>query len=370
VITRRYFMDDKLLDSWYDHYLAGQVAPHIGRLYWRPTPEQDGVDLVFNGLVTETRLLHDGSAALAESLAAMAGYLVQSVWKQETLATYLAQEDLRTERVPVTASEMWAASAPLLDYDKGAAPDVQAMTILGVNATVRDTKPLTDNLAKKLSSVQQMRQLDITDPYSMLLARMVDVIPSSATTPHRDAEQVYKPMYGLTSETVGQGRYAPPRATFPAEVHALVYEQRLPELNQMPRLFHPLFVAALEDEAKAVLFVKAWAGGLVHTAYRESTEMLVVDTAHDVYPLLDIGQPSFRRVSPLAIAMLHFVTAPDHVLTDVATSLQSVPDLATRWQRFVQEDLSTRARSDKEGTRDLAAFADLVLYDLRKGHRS
>ena len=209
VVTRRYFLDDKLLDTWYSHYLAGQVRGDIGRLYWQPTPDGSGVDLVLNGLGGATRLRADGAERMTDALLALAGYYCQPIWSQETLAAYLEGADLKPENVPQTAGEMWAVSAPLMAYDTGAAPNVQELAVLGVNETVRDTQPLTREFIRKLPGVTMMRQLAITDPYSMLLARLADVVPADATTLHRDAEQTYRLIYGLTPNTAGQAAGAP-----------------------------------------------------------------------------------------------------------------------------------------------------------------
>lgn len=363
VITRRYFMDDKLLDQWYEQYLAAQVPAHIDRLFWQPTAGDEDVDLVFSGLATQTRLRSDGPAALAAALIDMAGFLAKDIWSQETLATYLASADLQPQRIPATADEMWAASAPLLDYDPGAAPNVQALAVLGVNRTVRDADLLADKLAIKLPSQQQMRQLEITDPYTMLLARLIDVIPAGATTPQRDADRVFLPMYGLTRETANRGISGPPRLVFPAEQHAMRYEQRLPELNQAPRVFHPLVAAALEDEERAILFAKALASDLIRTHYDRDHEILVVDSARGPYQLTKPSDNTFGRLSPLLIAMLRFTSAPQQVMAGVQQAVDAIPDAPTRWRDFIRQALPVLAQSEREGVKDMAAFIELVLYD-------
>lgn len=370
VVTRRYFLDDKLLDNWYDHYLAGQVRGDIGRLYWQPTPTGDGVDLVLNGLGGITRLRADGAERMADALLALAGYYCGPIWAQETLAAYLEGADLKQENVPHTASEMWAVSAPLMAYDTGGAPTVQELAVLGVNQTVRDTQALSREFVRKLPSVTMMRQLAITDPYSMLLARLVDVVPADATTLHRDAEQTYRLIYGLTPNTAGQAGGAPPRAVFAAERHALAYEQRLPELNQAPRLFHPLLVTALEDETKAILFVKALATGLVHAQYSGDSEFLVVDTPGGSHELTKDDDRRYKRVSLLLMAMLRFVSAPDRDLRGVLDLITPMPDAKERWRDFRKNELPILLRSDKPEEQDLGAFCDLVLYDLITGRIS
>lgn len=370
VVTRRYFLDDKLQDSWYTHYLVKQVRRDITRLYWQPTPAGDGVDLVLNGLGGSTRLRADGAERLTEALLALAAYYCQPIWSQETLATYLEGADLKPENVPQTANEMWAVSAPLMAYDAGGAPNVQELAVLGVNETVRDTQTLSQEFIRKLPSVTMMRQLVITDPYSMLLARLADVVPADATTLHRDAEQTYRLIYGLTPNTAGQAADAPPRSVFAAERHALAYEQRLPELNLSPRLFHPLLVTALEDEANAVLFVKALAAGLVHPQFSGDAESLVVDTPGGPHELTKDDDRRYKRVSLLLMAMLRFVSAPDRTLRGVLDQIASISDAKDRWRDFRKNELPKLLRSDKPEEQDLGAFFDLVLYDLITGRIS
>lgn len=370
VVTRRYFLDDKLLDSWYTHYLVGQVRRDITRLHWQPTPAGDGVDLVLNGLGGSTRLRADGAERLTEALLALAAYYCQPIWSQETLATYLEGADLKPENVPQTANEMWAVSAPLMAYDAGGAPNVQELAVLGVNETVRDTQTLSQEFIRKLPGVTMMRQLVITDPYSMLLARLADVVPADATTLHRDAERTYRLIYGLTPNTAGQAAGAPPRTVFAAERHALAYEQRLPELNLSPRLFHPLLVTALEDEANAVLFVKALAAGLVHPQFSGDAESLVVDTPGGPHELTKDDDRRYKRVSLLLMAMLRFVSAPDHTLRGVLDQIASVSDAKDRWRDFRKNDLPRLLKPEKPEEQDLGAFLDLVLYDLITGRIS
>lgn len=370
VVTRRYFLDDRLLDDWYEYYLAGQVRGDIGRLYWQPAPDGDGVDLVLNGLGGATRLRRDGAERMTDSLLALAGYHCQPIWSQETLAAYLERTDLKSEKVPQTASEMWAVSAPLMAYDAGGAPNVQELAVLGVNETVRDTQSLSREFIRKLPGVTMMRQLAITDPYSMLLARLVDVVPADATTLHRDAEQTYRLIYGLTPNTAGQAAGALPRAVYAAERHALAYEQRLPELNQAPRLFQPLFVTALEDEAHAVLFVKTLAAGLLRTEYRGDEEFLVVDTPAGTYALTRDEDRRYKRVSLLLMAMLRFASAPEQTLRGVMDQIAQIADVKERWRDFRKNELPRLLRSNRPEEQDLGAFADLVLYDLISGRIS
>lgn len=367
VVTRRYFLDDKLLDTWYEHYLAGQVRGDIGRLYWQPTPDGNGVDLLLSGLGGSTRLRADGAERMADALLELAGYYCQPIWSQETLAAYLESADLKPENVPLTAGEMWAVSAPLMAYDTGSAPNVQELAVFGVNETVRDTRALSQEFVRKLPSATMIRQLAITDPYSMLLSRLADVVPADATTLHRDAEQTYRLIYGLTPNTAGQAAGAPPRAVFAAERHALAYEQRLLELNQSPRLFHPLFVTALEDEAKAILFVKAMATGLVKTQYSGDGESFAVDTPDGPYALTRDEDRRYQRVSLLLMAMLRFVSATDRTLRGVADQIAQLPDPLQRWRDFRKNELPKLLKSDRSEEQDLGAFADLVLYDLVSG---
>ena len=52
-------------------------------------------------------------------------------------------------------------------------------------------------------------------------------------------------------------------------------------------MFHPLLVTALENEANAILFVKALATGLVHTQY--SSCLLYTSDAADDLLCVDLG---------------------------------------------------------------------------------
>jgi|GEM_PF-1632777 len=362
VVTRRYFISDGLLDRWYDEYLADQVTPHVGRLFWQSTSDGSRVELAFSGLGKSVGLHTDGPNALAQALLDVAGFLSRAIWDEETLSTYLAETDLQRERINVTADEMWAASAPLLDFDRGEAMELQALAVLGVNESVHDTHALQDRLAIKLPTIQQMRKLEITDPYTMLLARFYDVIPCEATNPYRKGEPIYRGETGLSDSA--QGGITSERAVFPAERNALALARRLPELNQTPRFFHPLFVAALDDLTKAELFVKALAAGLIRMEVQGDRDVLVARGLEGTHDLIRPEDRGFQRLSVELIAMLNFVSAPNRVLADISAALDNLPDIGEKWKAYRRNELSNLVRSTGEGARDLAALVDLVLYDL------
>ena len=129
-------------------------------------------------------------------------------------------------------------------------------------------------------------------------------------------------------------------------------------------------MTALEDEAKALLFVKALAAGLVQTQFSGDGEFLAVDTPAGPYALTRDEDRRYKRVSLLLMAMLRFVSAPDRTLHGVADQIAQVPDAKERWRDFRKNELPRLLRSDRPEEQDLGAFADLVLYDLVSGRIS
>jgi hypothetical protein len=64
------------------------------------------------------------------------------------------------------------------------------------------------------------------------------------------------------------------------------------------------------------------------------------------------------------------VIAPERTLRGVEEMLQGIPDLEQRWRDFVKHELPEMSKSELGGEKDLAAFADLVLYELLEGRTS
>ena len=370
--VRRYFLGQDLLDRWYQKYLLETMQDHLGRFYWRPDLQRLGVDLTFAGLGDEpVRASTVKAAGLASALLDLADYLASPIWKAETLAQYLSQQELQEERLPSTAKEMWEWSSPLLDFDRTAAPEVQTRVVLGANRTVEEARPLANELAVRLPSERQMMNLALTDPYTLLLAQMVDVIPAGSAVPYRDAQTYYRIVHGLTAETVGRGMGAEPDAVFAAERHALIYERRVPELEQMPRLFHPLLVAGLEDLEQARLFALAYAAGfIVRRSAVEGYVYAIQVPGREEHPLTTPQDLQDELALPVTALLNFALKQPEVVVGDVDAALGalSAEEKRDRWRMFRERELPELA--DKRGKReaqDLAAFISLVLRDEERG---
>lgn len=370
--VRGYFLSGELLKEWYSKYLAQTVQSHLERFYWRPAPDGRGVDLTFAGVGDQpVRLGGGGATGLAAALLDLGDYLARPIWNAETLADYLSEEELKADQLPATAQKLWEWSSPLLDFDRSAAPETQSRVVLGANKTVQQAQALANEVARNLPSARQMLNLGLTDPYTLLLAQMVDVIPVGATVPYRDAESYYLAAHGLTPETVGRGMGAEPDAVFPAERHALMYEQRVPELEQMPRLFHPLVVAGLEDDRRARLFALGYAAGFIRQEGAvQGDAFLLRVPGREAIPLTTPQDLQDNLALPVS-ALLNFTLKQlERTVDELKGALEALPleERNARWQAFRERTLPQL--SDKQGkreTQDLAAFIRLVLRDEERG---
>jgi len=281
-------VDENLVTGYYRDYLAHQVAPSLEQFHWRIV-EEGGRSCLRLHFRLEEYLPLDGSmpGPFAVALQELGSRLLKELWehKGEALAEVMAGDQLTDSNLPATAQTLHERSVPLASHDpqQAAVPppgavDVsaqlyQAQTFLYVNRIVARRDDLAEDLRRRLGGVP-VETLPATDPFTCGLLQAREVVPLSAFDFYGQSEGAYRTTHGIAE----RGRRAPelgwrePPHVFPAERNALLIEQRLPEIEEVPWPFHPLFVPALEDLDRARTFALALLNGYVRreggTRYR------------------------------------------------------------------------------------------------------
>jgi hypothetical protein len=368
VLVRQYIHDDALVDRWYKAYLDDpetRIAA-LRRLHWLPHPT-GGVRLALR--TQEDHILSAEGADVekfAQALLDLAGYLARDIWGRETLAGVLAETALHPERLAATADALWQNSGPLLRYDPFKAPKAVESAVLGVNYTVtQQAEPLAADLRRRLPAERKLMPVDITDPYTLLLARTADVIPLPALPAATEARQAYRVLYGLAPG----GRPDPdawPTAVFAAERNALQYEQRMGrELRQAARVLQPLVVTGLNNLRRAQTYALSYAAGWIR--WREP-EIWVEAPGVEPFQLVAADDAS-DPLHPLVLGFVRFVAlTPETDVAALETAVAAVEaEVEQRWRGWTRQDWEQEAtdllQSGSADARDLAAVIALTVRE-------
>ena len=405
IVVRRYFADEQLLDHLYRHYFADHVLPNLDRLFWQLRPDGE-LELVIRRPVTEEggsdQLQPDdvafstdaeGQERFVAALLALAEAAGGDVW-QLRLDPFLDEEDSgawRQQRLAEAALDVRTLAEAPLTFEVGeASREAQQERFLWVNDTVKQAEPLAVQIARGAVGGTRVRLLSASDPYSATLLTSLDVLPLSALICYNRLSIAYRDEQGIV-----QGRpmlpseQPEPVHVFAPEVNALHYERRLWELHERPRLFHPLFVSALDDLERARSFALAYALGLIWPLRDEKGDrryrLRLPSLEKDVW--LTRARTSGDPVALVAKAMQNFVlggsllgavqqefTADELARVVAAEVKEVVPTAEERLQRFLREVPETLREEQGIGADDLLSFSRLVvrdalqfLYEQRQG---
>ncbi|RME69656.1 MAG: hypothetical protein D6784_18070, partial [Chloroflexi bacterium] len=392
--VRRTLADEKIFDALYQNYFAPHLTGKgLEGLYWRERKGELELALAFEDW-QETSFTGDekGREALLQALLELAETVGQEVW-QVRLDAFFDDEETGLWHVEQKrrqeAEESCAWAEPTATVRPGMARQQQPHRYLWVNQTVQSGETFARQIGLTTNMRQPAQQLPATDPYSATLITSLDILPLSALTCTERLETEYRATYRVGQATdYRTGPSSPePVHVFAAEQNALRYEQRLAELYEPPRLFHPLFVAALEDLEKARYFVLAWALGWVQTErFQERGEwrqryVLLLPAETQPIPLTRGDRPN-DPVALLVRAMQSFVLG--HPREDVLQTRYSAAELAHRTAQAVEKALKNPqtletlprllenqpddlAADSRIGANDFWSFARLVVSDELKG---
>jgi Mg-chelatase subunit ChlD len=306
----------------------------LAHIYW-VYDDQSRLALTLHAWREVTLMLQNTDIEVfLDELLNMAGQTGKELLEKEAMPSWFQRKAPQLTQKESVSEQTWIGCQPLLRFTPQKAANAQSFLTLAL----RD-KDAFDWLATALSAhmpaEQQFALAQIADPYSLIVAYTLDVVPCDALENWNDHQQVYNRWNGLTDQAE-RDPYAETTAVFRAESTSLQWEIRLPKmLRQSPRLFSPLVVTALEEDVAARLFALAFASGWVQLRERSLSILPPINSPIQV-ELPDISNFA-RHLSPYVMGMVYFGQhATSEQLRSLEEALQSV-DLE-QWRRWTGPD--------------------------------
>lgn len=263
------FADEAFFDRLYqEHFAPYLIGEGLERLFWRAKPD-GGIELAIRHWEDVT--FTTDAAGQEQFIAAMldlAEAVGQDVWRLRLDPFFDDEEtglwnDQQIGKQAQTA-QVWAE--PVAKVRAVHARDQQPHRYLWANRSIGRRDEFAHRVQLIANMREEVQRLHATDPYSAAVITSLDILPLSALECAERLETEYRSAHRLSGEIASEApaeQRPEPVQVFAAERHALLYEPRLPELREAPRIFHPLFVAALEDLGRARAFVLAYALGWI-----------------------------------------------------------------------------------------------------------
>lgn len=162
-------------------------------------------------------------------------------------------------------TDMAARSGLMLSFDKSPTA-VPANYIRIQYGSEGDDEGFLDGVLKAVTNQTQaggklVGKVQSADPYKCTLVYTVDMIPLQKVTSYKESEGDYKSFRSAQRGERGGGRRI--LHLFPAEVNTVVFEERLGELGEDPRLLDDKVAIQLEDIKSCRLFASCLAYRLI-----------------------------------------------------------------------------------------------------------
>jgi uncharacterized protein YkwD len=387
--VRHTFGDEVFFDKLYKDYFApGVVAAGLDRLFWyRDDDGSIGLAIRHWEDVKVTTDV-DGQEKFIAAMLELAEIIGQGVW-QLRLDPFFDSEETglwNEQNVRSQAENATAWAEPVTSARAGMAKEQEPHRYLWVNRSVQSANQFADKVQLFANMDKPVERIHATDPYSAMVITSLDILPMSALDCVARLETEYRNMHHLNPDAYLEEsvkvEWPEPVHVFAAEQRALTYERRLPELREAPRLFHPLFVAALENLDRARAFVLAHALGWIQVRrVQERGEwrthyVVQIPGEADEIPLTRPDRPQ-DRVALVVRAMQGFVLG--HPREDKPSGQQAgviqpaplvikaladhLPDQVERLRSYLREKPTALADDKRTGADDYWSFARLVVMD-------
>jgi hypothetical protein len=387
LLTRQYIYYEGLLDKWYKSYFSDAKFREeaLSRLFW--TTNKDGQ--ISLGLRSwSDHLLGFDSMSMElfiNEFMRLAGYTGRELIKNETLASVLDETVFKGDAFAQAVESLYEGSSPLLVYKSQYANNLKWIMLLGTNSTVKRSEELSAVLRKKLPGSSMLQSINITDPFTLFVAQVIDVIPVNAIQSMEYAEQVYQTRYGFISGKQAEKQHEQ-TSIFSAEKNALTFEQRLQhEIKQTSRLLRPIIVSALDQDNLqpvvssdgrqanlARLYALALAAGWVRQigqGAQSGQKIKIVFSAHEIL-VAEIPRGLALPVSPLVFGFVMFsarANEQDAILLQKAI-VDASDETIVAWRQWTVNDWqgkdipSRLINSGAEGN-DLASITAIMVRD-------
>jgi len=263
LVTRRYIWTDAkdhpLSEVFYEPVIQ-HLNQALGQMYWRIEGEYPvlalhmpgGADVIFNpGDFTDFK----------QALLTLGQFAAQDIRNQMSLSSILRNNVLHPDNVERTMVELMQESGPALNVREDVARSAIPGLILSASQKMPDIEKMDQALRSRLHKPDDLVLLRTTDPFTLTLAQVWDTVPVDAVPSVVQDYEQYMQETGLRGSKTFNPTTAVRTAIFEAEATALLFERRLADLRQQPRLFSPLAVTLLANRVKAEVYLLAAASG-------------------------------------------------------------------------------------------------------------
>lgn len=352
LLVREYLHDTALVEAWYKRYLddPDARAAVVARFHWQA--DGDGVVRLNLRADRDVALTEETVETFAHALLDLAAHNARDIWERETLDTVLQSSALHPDSVEATGEQLWGNSGALVRHRSELAPRALETAVLGMNArAMQSAEPLQTHLSGKVTAQRQLIPVDISDPFSLVLVRTMDVLPVTALPLTNESESTYR----RNSDV--------PTAVFAAEATAHELERRMVnELQQSARVLHPAVVTGLNEPERARLFALAYSAGWI-----EQVGSMVRLVVPDTNPVKLADNPN-DPLHPVVLAFNQLATLDNEpAINGLRYAVAEADDgVENRWRDWTRPTWTTAADRllNEDAGRDLAVVIALYTRDM------
>lgn len=374
--VHRYVTDAPYEDKLYATYTYGKFDDAMARLEWSFDQKDPLAPLRLSGLTplgSDTASARQATAQNVQSLLELGhSYMLQ------VRHLSIAQRLEATMGAPGVVSLLLSNCSPMVRYDPSRQGKQEGYNFICINSSGHDqfARELANDLRTRGSSARSNQLIEQTNPYTCTIFSTLEVLASSGLMPYTEAERAY-------NQHRGDSRLL---HVYPAEVNAVEYEQKLPEIREERRRFSPTLTTMLEDRAVVDEFVLSYIYGLIQLVNEGRESRYVLELAPqehwDDVARFNLTAPS--RQSSLFEAMETFVfkradindSSPLPIdLARVGANLHDFEsrrasgdpgELITILRKALRTDIDPLRGDSDQALRDLGSLMALIVRDIVK----
>jgi hypothetical protein len=360
-LVREYLYDDALENKLYQDYMGEKVRnEHLPRFVWHCQETQNHIVLELKLAVDTLKTVNPEADTHknAKIFTTLPEILLQNLWNLD-ITPYLETAYPDAERL---AKKIYEKSMPLIQYDKSEAVRHTLKMFLSLQPGDYREK-LRKFLAPNFPSREHVKGTDFLDAHVFSSVSVLDSLPLPAIIPY---EQSMKGYLALPASNRQQLH------VFPAEQHAVLFEEKLPGVKEPQQAFHPRFISYLEHLELTKLFASCAVYDLIPNIFQYDVHQYYLEisdkSGKSRYLLTQEGE--FDKPTPLQ-ALQAFVKGT--VKTEAGEDI-SIP--IERIENFIKQNPPSKKLLQKKETeiitmktnqevsskvRNLLSFIHLVL---------
>lgn len=264
--VHEYVTNSKYEDELYQSYTKGKFDEAMARMTWSVDTKSPTFKLDLSAaqlLGSDTASARTSTERNVNAIMNIARDYVNGV-RQLTIAKRLS-DDIGAAKL---GSTLLQRCSPMIRYDPAKQGAQEAYNFIFINNGNQDGfyRELDSDLATRGASARSNQLLELTNCYTCTILATMDVLSSWGLSPYMDTAKSY-------DQHVGDSRLL---HIFPAEVNAVEYEQRLPDIHEERRRFSSTLTTMMEDKKIVEDFILAYIYGLIRleAVHRENRYIL------------------------------------------------------------------------------------------------